>query len=253
MEVVAVETDDAGRLLAAVLQRVQAERGHGGGIGHAPDTEHAALLVEFVVATRDVGRKDATYRRRTLGVSSCGEVTAMPALSRSASGYCPRPVPGASPATTPRPPLTARGRSADPRTEVGRQLVHHPLGATIDRPNRFGVQHRFWPAIHLHNHPSHDIGKDDTRTPHRAEYQTQRAVEAADRRGPHQPADPAGDQHQHDQAEDEHHSEGDGIDPGRRCPATPGTAAARAAVPRRRRKSRRPRRRGRAPRAPARA
>ena len=42
-------------LLAAVLQRVQAERGHGGGVGHLPDAEDAAFLVELVVR-EDAGR-----------------------------------------------------------------------------------------------------------------------------------------------------------------------------------------------------
>ncbi len=40
----AVEGDDARRLLAAVLQGVQPERGDGGGRGMAEDAEHAALL-----------------------------------------------------------------------------------------------------------------------------------------------------------------------------------------------------------------
>src|SRR5262249_39985787 len=44
MEPLAVVGDDAGRLLAAVLERVQAERRDGGGVGMAVDAEHAALL-----------------------------------------------------------------------------------------------------------------------------------------------------------------------------------------------------------------
>ena len=39
-----IEGDDAGCLLAAVLQGVQSERGDGGGRGMAEDAEHAALL-----------------------------------------------------------------------------------------------------------------------------------------------------------------------------------------------------------------
>ena len=40
----AVEGDDAGGLLAAMLQGVQSERGDGGGFGVAEDAEHAAFL-----------------------------------------------------------------------------------------------------------------------------------------------------------------------------------------------------------------
>ncbi len=54
----AIEADDAGRLLPAMLQRVQAKRRHGGGIGHVPDAEHAALLVQLVL----VRRRDASHR-----------------------------------------------------------------------------------------------------------------------------------------------------------------------------------------------
>jgi len=40
----AVVRDNAGGLLAAMLERVQTERGDGGGIRMAENTEHAALL-----------------------------------------------------------------------------------------------------------------------------------------------------------------------------------------------------------------
>ena len=43
MEALAVEGDDAGGLLAAMLQSVQAERRDGGGVGMAEDAEHAAF------------------------------------------------------------------------------------------------------------------------------------------------------------------------------------------------------------------
>ena len=48
MEALAVEGDDAGGLLAAVLERVQAERGDGGGVGMAEDAEHAAFFAQAV-------------------------------------------------------------------------------------------------------------------------------------------------------------------------------------------------------------
>ena len=48
VEAAAVEGDDAGGFLAAMLEGVQAERGDGGGIGVAEDAEHAAFLAERV-------------------------------------------------------------------------------------------------------------------------------------------------------------------------------------------------------------
>ena len=48
VEALAVEGDDAGGLLAAVLKGVQAERGDGGGVGVAEDAEHAALLAQAI-------------------------------------------------------------------------------------------------------------------------------------------------------------------------------------------------------------
>ena len=48
VEALAVEGDDAGGLLAAVLERVQAERRDGGGVGMAEDAEHAAFLAQPV-------------------------------------------------------------------------------------------------------------------------------------------------------------------------------------------------------------
>ena len=45
----AVEADDAGGFLAAMLERVQAERGQGRGIGVAEDAEHAAFLMQAVL------------------------------------------------------------------------------------------------------------------------------------------------------------------------------------------------------------
>ncbi len=49
MEVVAVEADDARRFLAAMLERVQAERGERRGIGMVEDAEDAALFVQPVL------------------------------------------------------------------------------------------------------------------------------------------------------------------------------------------------------------
>ena len=49
MEMGAVEADDARRLLAAVLKRMQSERGQRRGIGMVKDAEDAALLVQPVL------------------------------------------------------------------------------------------------------------------------------------------------------------------------------------------------------------
>ena len=56
VEQAAVEGDHAGRLLAAVLQRVQAEHGVRGGLVVAEDAEHAALLAQLVAHVAGSGR-----------------------------------------------------------------------------------------------------------------------------------------------------------------------------------------------------
>src|SRR5262249_38097717 len=48
MEALAVEADDAGRLLAAVLQGMQPERGDRRGVGMTKNPEYAALLTQPV-------------------------------------------------------------------------------------------------------------------------------------------------------------------------------------------------------------
>ena len=54
LEALAVEGHDAGRLLAAVLQGVQAQRCQGCGIGVAIDAEYAALLAQPVAVEVEV-------------------------------------------------------------------------------------------------------------------------------------------------------------------------------------------------------
>src|SRR6185437_3532243 len=56
MEARAVERDDAGRLLAAVLQGVQAERRDGRGVGMAENAEDAAFLAQPVAVKVEEGR-----------------------------------------------------------------------------------------------------------------------------------------------------------------------------------------------------
>ena len=48
VEMSAVEGDDAGGFLAAMLQGMQAERGMGGGVGSPVDAEQRTLLVKLV-------------------------------------------------------------------------------------------------------------------------------------------------------------------------------------------------------------
>ena len=52
VELLAVIGDDAGRFLAAMLQRMEAERRQRRRFGMAEDAEHAALLVQMVVVQR---------------------------------------------------------------------------------------------------------------------------------------------------------------------------------------------------------
>ena len=61
METPAVEGDDAGRLLAAMLERVQAERRQGCGIVMAEDAEDAAFLAQLVTVEIEVrySRRDS--------------------------------------------------------------------------------------------------------------------------------------------------------------------------------------------------
>ena len=68
VEALAVEGDDAGRLLAAVLERVQAQRGDGSGVGMVEDAEDAALLAQ-PVAFGVEGSMGASIR---LIAASCG-------------------------------------------------------------------------------------------------------------------------------------------------------------------------------------
>ena len=54
MELLAVVGDDAAGFLAAMLERVQAERGDGGRIGVPKNTEDPAFLAESVVAVAQI-------------------------------------------------------------------------------------------------------------------------------------------------------------------------------------------------------
>ena len=73
MEALAVEGDDAGGFLAAVLKRVQAERGDRGGVGMAEDAEDAALLAQPVAINVEGDRR----RKRSCIIRSPVVVTAV--------------------------------------------------------------------------------------------------------------------------------------------------------------------------------
>jgi hypothetical protein len=49
VELIAVKRDDPGRLLSSVLQRVQPQSCHRGGVGYVPNTEYATFFVKGVV------------------------------------------------------------------------------------------------------------------------------------------------------------------------------------------------------------
>ena len=55
----AVEGDDAGRFLTAMLERMQAERGNGRGLGMAENTDYAAFLAQAIAIEIDADSHDA--------------------------------------------------------------------------------------------------------------------------------------------------------------------------------------------------
>ena len=73
VEALAVVADDAGGLLAAVLQGVQAERGDGGGVGVSVDAEHAAFLAQPVAVELEVERPEiALADPEGVGIAAIG-------------------------------------------------------------------------------------------------------------------------------------------------------------------------------------
>ncbi len=52
-EMAVVIGDDAGRFLAAMLQRMQAQHGQRAGVGMAENAKHAAFLMQRVAIVRD--------------------------------------------------------------------------------------------------------------------------------------------------------------------------------------------------------
>ena len=61
IEALAVESDDARRFLAAMLEGVEAERGDRSGVGMAEDAEHPAFLAQAIL----VGIEELAVRRAT--------------------------------------------------------------------------------------------------------------------------------------------------------------------------------------------
>ena len=72
VELLAVIGDDAGRLLAAMLQGMQAERGQRRGLGMAENAEHAAFLMQVVVIERRWGEGRGAEHRPRLGHGGVG-------------------------------------------------------------------------------------------------------------------------------------------------------------------------------------
>ena len=71
MKALAVERDDAGGFLAAMLERMQAERGNRRGIGMAEDSEYSAFFAEPVrVKIEEVGFGHE-FRPSSLSSSLC--------------------------------------------------------------------------------------------------------------------------------------------------------------------------------------
>ena len=77
-EALAVEAGHAARLLAAMLQGVEAERDQGRGVRHVPDAEHAALQPRPVVVRIPLGKGgglgDGGHRARSTTVSTSSRV-----------------------------------------------------------------------------------------------------------------------------------------------------------------------------------
>ena len=89
VEADAVESDDAGGLLAAMLQGVQAERGDGGGVGVIENAEDAALLAQSVAVGVEAGvarRVRGQFRRRRRHCFGAGAKGAF--LLIKASSFC---------------------------------------------------------------------------------------------------------------------------------------------------------------------
>ena len=70
IELIAVKRGDSHRLLPAMLQRVEAQRHHGGGIARADDAEDAAFLTQLVPV--DVPGRAITLRGLSLGERGAG-------------------------------------------------------------------------------------------------------------------------------------------------------------------------------------
>ncbi len=79
MKSLAIEGDDAGCLLAAMLKRVQAERCDGGGVRMTEDTEDATLLAQAV----GVGIKRFIGQGHEVSIVHCHRTLALGCVSSS--------------------------------------------------------------------------------------------------------------------------------------------------------------------------
>ena len=129
VEGLAVGGGDAGRLLAAVLERVEAEVGDVGGLGVVPDPEEPALVVELVV---ELERR----RRRQLDMSRKARP---PRVARSGPGPGPPDVSSPAAIDEASPPAT-RPIHRQGTPELRHERVEAPLrlGAAPRPPRATG-------------------------------------------------------------------------------------------------------------------
>ena len=144
VEAGAVEGDDAGRLLAAMLERMQAEHGQRRGVGVAEDAENAALLAQLVVVERP--RRQlvhlALFPRRQFPpfsisrFSSCRGSSSLgpgPAASGGdSSGACTRVAAGAA---------AIAEDLLERRLEILRQRIHELVAQRLQYGFALGVCH----------------------------------------------------------------------------------------------------------------
>jgi hypothetical protein len=83
IEAPAVEGDDAGGFLSAVLQRVQAERGDCGGLGMAENAENAAFLAQTVAARSKSSSSNASLAAHPESSSTLATARPVPTIVRT--------------------------------------------------------------------------------------------------------------------------------------------------------------------------
>ena len=146
MEDAAVEGDDAGRLLAAMLEGVQPERGDGGGIGMVEDAEDAAFLAQVTPAAphRTCGSHAIMYERGVRAPAGSARVIRKDARAARPLGLTRGGAAAASPGLGGLRRLALVLRLADPLQQPFRVVGQHALQA-VARWARIG-RVRAWAA-----------------------------------------------------------------------------------------------------------